>query len=300
MALTALREPDTLWWRITCNPSPSWWVASRTYLHFLASGMWWHICTIRTTRVLHSPHGLQLCSSCLHNGLKCLCPSPAECHIFPLHYCHISDAAQSPYRWFALRCCHLFKYSLRFRYIACDCIGFDIIVFYRSEIYWPIFTLTSTMPSILKILRWSIIGLRCFFHLICICIVALIPIDIASFQVNPLKFSRGPTSPAGDGAAIALVAFVTLIFVIHTAPWHPNIQFIIRAIDVHRDDWVSASTVTLHKCHFGGQIDRKNSIANRHCFPADDHGRCWVLRLLDLPLDCSKSVFIHPLLVALQ
>ena len=54
---------------------------------------------------------------------------------------------------FVLRCCHLFQYSLRFRYIACRCICFAIIVFYRSPIYCPIFTLSSTMPSVLHILR---------------------------------------------------------------------------------------------------------------------------------------------------
>ena len=31
-ALTAVTEPRTLWRRITCYPSPSWWVALQTYL----------------------------------------------------------------------------------------------------------------------------------------------------------------------------------------------------------------------------------------------------------------------------
>ena len=47
-----------------------------------------------------------------------------------------------------LRSCDLLQYSLRFGFIACHCICFAIIVFYRSEIFCPIFTLSSTMPSV--------------------------------------------------------------------------------------------------------------------------------------------------------
>jgi len=53
----------------------------------------------------------------------------------------------------ALRCRHVLQYSLHFRYIACRCICFAIIVFFRSEIYCPIFTLSTTMPSVLHILH---------------------------------------------------------------------------------------------------------------------------------------------------
>jgi len=59
----------------------------------------------------------------------------------------------SPHICLVLRCCHLLQYSLGFGYIACRCICFAIIVFYRSEICCPIFTLSSDMPSVLHILR---------------------------------------------------------------------------------------------------------------------------------------------------
>jgi len=216
----------------------------------------------------------------------------------------------SPHICWALRICHILQYSLRFGYLACGCICFAIIVFYWSHIYSPIFTLSSTMPSVLHILHWSIMCLQCFFLLIRIGIVTiltlipvtilvLIPIDIAGSEVKPLEFHCGPLSPAGGGDGIAIVAFITFIFVIPTAPWHHEIKFVICAIVVYRDVWVSASDLRLLKRHFGGQIIRKNSIVNTRCFHADHLGRCWILRLLDLTLDCSKSVVIHPLLVAL-
>jgi len=96
----------------------------------------------------------------------------------------------SPHICLALRLCHILQYSLRFGYLACRCICFAIIVFYRSEIYSPIVTLSSTMPSVLHILRRSIIDLRCFFVLIririrIVAILALIPVDITGPQVNP-------------------------------------------------------------------------------------------------------------------
>jgi len=59
----------------------------------------------------------------------------------------------SPHICLALRFCHILQYSVRFGYLACRCICFAIIVFYRSEIYSPIFTLSITMPSVLHILR---------------------------------------------------------------------------------------------------------------------------------------------------
>jgi len=90
IALTALMEPRTLWRRIKHLPL-------NTYFLYIAPGMWWPKHTIRTTRVLHSSHGLQLCCSCLHNTWQCLCLSSANSHILPLSYCYISDAALSPY-----------------------------------------------------------------------------------------------------------------------------------------------------------------------------------------------------------
>jgi hypothetical protein len=59
----------------------------------------------------------------------------------------------SPHLCSALRFGHILQYSLRFGYLTCRCICFAIIVFYRSEIYRLIFTLSSTMPSVFHILR---------------------------------------------------------------------------------------------------------------------------------------------------
>jgi hypothetical protein len=58
-----------------------------------------------------------------------------------------------PHLCSALRFCHILQYSLRFGYCTCRWICFAIIVIYRSEIYSLIFTLSSTMPSVLHILH---------------------------------------------------------------------------------------------------------------------------------------------------
>ena len=93
-ALTALTEPRTLWRRITRYPSPRRRVALHTHLHYYAPG----IRTIRTTRVLHSSQGLQLCCSRSYNAWRCLWLSSANSHIVRLRYCYnISDAAIAPY-----------------------------------------------------------------------------------------------------------------------------------------------------------------------------------------------------------
>jgi len=87
----------------------------------------------------------------------------------------------------SLRCRNLLRYSLRFGYLTCRCICFAIMVFYRSEIYCPIFTLSSTMPSVLHILHWFIISLRCLFLLIRIRIIAIlahIPVHNTGSRVN--------------------------------------------------------------------------------------------------------------------
>jgi len=176
------------------------------------------------------------------------------------HFPHIS---------LGLRCCHLLQYSLHFGYSAYRCICFPIILFYRSEIYLSIVTLSSTMPSVLHIFHWLIISLQCFFLLIrivtiisvipinitgshvkptmpsvlhnlrssmiglwffCLLIpihivpfLALIPFDIAGSQVLPLEFSCTPSSLDGGRDGIALITFVTFIFVLSAAPWHPEI-----------------------------------------------------------------------------
>jgi hypothetical protein len=92
-ALTALTEPCTLWLRITRFPWPRRLVMLHTYLQYYAPG----IRTIRTTPVLHSSQGLQLCCSRLHNAWRCLCLSPADSHILPCCYCYISEATLAPY-----------------------------------------------------------------------------------------------------------------------------------------------------------------------------------------------------------
>ena len=150
--------------------------------------------------------------------------------------------------------------------------------------------LNPTMPSVLHILRWSIIGLRCFFlrlRIRIIALLALIPVDIAGSQVKPLSFSYGPSSTAGGGHGITHVAFITFIIIITAAPWRPEMKFIIHAIVVYRNVWVSASDLRLLKRHFGGQLLKQNSILNTRCFHTDHDGRGWVLFLLDLELDCT-------------
>jgi hypothetical protein len=145
--------------------------------------------------------------------------------------------------------------------------------------------------------------LRCFFLLLPVGIIAilgLISVDITGSQVKPLEFSRGPMSPAGAGDGVALVALDTFFFAISAAPWHPEMQFVIRAIVVYWDVWVSASDHRFLKRHLGCQIVKKDSMVNTRCFRSDDHGRHCVLLLLDLMLDCSKSIFIHPLFVEIN
>jgi hypothetical protein len=94
--------------------------------------------------------------------------------------------------------------------------------------------------------------LRWFFLLIrIIAIHALIAINITGSEVKPPKFSRGPSSPAGSGVGIA---FVTFIFEIPTAPWHPEMQFMIRAIVVYQDVGVSANVLRSLNRHCGAQI----------------------------------------------
>jgi hypothetical protein len=143
-ALTALVKPRTCWPRIRGDPSPKRRIALHTSLAsanipclvffqrvalyitlptpasgflYFPSGMWWSIRTLRTTRMFHTSHGLQLFSSRLDNAWRCLCLSSANSHMPHSHVC------------FALRICHILQYSLRFGYIACHCICFAIIVF---------------------------------------------------------------------------------------------------------------------------------------------------------------------------
>jgi len=105
----------------------------------------------------------------------------------------------SPHICLDLRCCHLLQFSLGFGYIACHCICFAIIIFYRSEIYCPIFTRSSNMPSILPIVRRSMVVLHWLFlhiHIRIVGIIALIPFNIAASQVQPHEFTCSPLSPS--------------------------------------------------------------------------------------------------------
>jgi len=131
-----------------------------------------------------------LCRGCSYAVAVYTTPGDVYAFLRPIATFDLSAIAIAIYRMLhsphickALRFCHILQYSLRFRYIACDCICFAIIVFYRSEIYSLIFTLSRTMPLVLHILRWSIIGLQCIFlliHIRIVAILALIPVDITA------------------------------------------------------------------------------------------------------------------------
>jgi len=151
--LMAQTEPWIVWRRRTHYLSPRQQVVLHTWSVYFQSGFWWCIRIIRMTRLLHSSHGLQLSCSSLQNALQCLCLSPAECHILPLHFCYTVCAALFPCISLVSRCCYLLQYCLRVGYIAFCSICFTIIVLDRSKIYSAIFILSSTVPSILQIQR---------------------------------------------------------------------------------------------------------------------------------------------------
>ena len=137
------------------------------------------------TCVLPTLQGLQVCCNNVHNGWWCLCLSPATATRYHSAIA-IYRMLQFPQIMLALRCCRILQYSLRFGYITCHFICFTIIIYNRYEIHYPIFTLCNTMPSDLRILPWSIVGLLCFFLLIGIVTVrTLIPADVTGFQVKP-------------------------------------------------------------------------------------------------------------------
>jgi len=52
-------------------------------------------------------------------------------------------------------------------------------------------------------------------------------------------------------------------------------QFVICAIVVYQDVWVSASDLRFLKRHYGGQIVKKNSIVNKCCFISKMYFSCW-------------------------
>ena len=341
MAPTALKGPHTLWQIISGLPS----------------------CCIHSSftlrlecREIYAPSERHVCYP-LHRGCSyaaAVYTTPGDVYALlrPSATLYLSSIItyrmlHSLHICLALRCGHLLQSSHPFGYITCHCIFFSIIVSYTTEIYCAILTLSTTMISVLHILRWWIISLRCLFLLICmsivtilaivsvdltcfqvkptmhsvlhilrwsiigfrcvfllihihiIAIVALIRIDITGSQVKPPELSRGPSSLAGGGDGIPLVAFVTCIFIIPTALRHPDMQFLIHTIAVYHDVWVSTSDSRLLKNHFRGQIVQNNCSVTTRSFHPDDHGRRCILCLLDRALDCSTSHFIHPLLVAL-
>jgi len=96
--------------------------------------------------------GLHFHCNCLPNTVCYLGIFLAVCHILFLRYCYLSDVASSQV-CFTLRSCHLLQYSLRFTNITIHWICFAIIVFHTSEMYCPIFTLSSTIPSVLQSLH---------------------------------------------------------------------------------------------------------------------------------------------------
>ena len=137
-------------------------------------------------RLIHSSQGLRWCCSCWDNAWRWTPHSSADSHILPLRQCYILDVALA-LSMFSFRCCHTLQYSFCFGYITCHCTCFAIIVFYKTEIYSLIFTLSSSIPEVLNILRWSIIGLRCSFLLIRIRIVAILPLIPVDVTCSPLK-----------------------------------------------------------------------------------------------------------------
>jgi hypothetical protein len=78
--------------------------------------------------------------------------------------------------------------------------------------------------------------------------------------VEPHEISRGLALVAVGGDGIAHVTLVTFIFVIPPTPWHQNTQFVICAIIVYQDVWVSVADHGFLMCRFGGQIFKKASI----------------------------------------
>jgi hypothetical protein len=131
-----------------------------------------------------------------------------------------------------------------------------------------------------------------------VAIITLLPIHITGSQVKPLEFYCGPSWPAGGGEGITLIDIVTLIVVTLVAPWDPEMQFLICTVVFYRDVWVTASNLRFLKRYLRGRIVKMNSIVITRCCCAGDLGRHWVLRQLNLKLDCRKSVLIHPLSVA--
>jgi len=150
----ALTEPRTLWRRITRSPSPRQRVALHTYLLYFVVRYTHH----QNNMCVTLSAGAAVMLMQFTQWLAMFMPFSGRVPHFTSPHIAIYRMPHSPHICWVLRCCHLLQYSLRFGYMACCCICFAIIVFYRFEIYCPIFTVSSTMPSVLHILRWSITG----------------------------------------------------------------------------------------------------------------------------------------------
>jgi len=182
MAQTAQTEPWNLRWGFTSFPSRCVLIS---FTLRLACGDLYapseeHMCYTMSRGCSHAAAGYTMPG----NVYTLLWPSAT----FYLSAIGIYRMPHSLHTCWPLRWCRLVQYSLHPRYIACNCICLPMIIFYRSEIYCPIVTLPSTMPSDLHILCWCIIRLRCVFLLICICIVAIlahISVEITGCQVKP-------------------------------------------------------------------------------------------------------------------
>jgi hypothetical protein len=72
---------------------------------------------------------------------------------------------------------------------------------------------------------------------------------------------------------IVHVDFITFIFVIPAAPWHPEMKFVNSLMVVYWNVWVRASDHSLLKRHFPGHILKENRIPNTRSVHADQHGR---------------------------
>jgi hypothetical protein len=109
-----------------------------------------------------------------------------------------------------------------------------------------------------------------------------------------------PSLPACGGDGIPLVAFISLCSYSLMPPgilkWSSSlVQLLSIGMICSVLPIAGYSSATSDS-----QVAKTNRNVNTHCLCADDYGRHWILCLLDLTLDCSKSVSIHPLLVALQ
>jgi len=264
--------------------------------------MWWRIHAIRTPHLLHSLQGLQLCSGCLDNTWRCWCLSPAGCHILPLRCCYISDAALSPYMFrFEILSLNTIQSSLWIHCLPLHLLCHYVILQVRNTLSY-LHTLgyyALSPPHVALIHHRLAMILPPHPHPHC---------HHPSPHTPQHHWFPGETSRVQSQPIVASSRW----------GWHRTrhchhlhlhkacFPLASRNEDHHpynfdyRDVSVSACDHALLKRHFGRQMVKKNSIIHTRCFHADDPSWWWVLRPLDMMIDCSKSVFIHPLLVALR